>query len=317
MPSKTLRSLPKTGKPSRVNKRFHNNPTKSSRPLRSSSKYFWYTSRKGLSQLALALDRRPVLQTNAYTFSPAIFARDQPSFALPAGSSWPPRSASDLLHSTDPEEDECIGNTCFNNVTCDDPLCRHSLKHWQISTAHWQDHFDLRETEDRGLGIYMKSSFKRGDVLGWYAGELIPSDADTETDYVMQMPVSAPLSSPLSPYLSDVSSYSEGENLQLRTPPRTRSQSPATEVAGRVNVWIDGARRGNWTRFINHSCRPYAGFQLCRVGHIRVMAVVALRNVSVGVELTVDYGQDYYGRDTSRICYCGASRCVGKWRHGK
>lgn len=243
-----LRSHQRTGIPDRVNKRSYGNSTTSPRTLRSSSKYFWYTSRKGLAQLALGLDRLPVIQINAYIFSPTKFACDERPFALPAGSPWPPKSASDLLLSTDRLEDECIGNTCFYNVACNDPWCEHSLKGWQAGTAHWQDHFDLRETENRGLGVYTKSSFKKGDVLGWYAGEVISSDTDIETDYVMQMPVSAPLTPPLSPCMSDIGSYSVNE--QSRTPRRTRNPSPTTEDAGEVDVWIDGARKGNWTRFI-------------------------------------------------------------------
>lgn len=304
----------------RVSKLTSNSPRKPSRNLRPSQKYFWYTSLKGLPRLALSLPtptRLPVMQANGYSFNPTKFGRNQSPFALPSNSFWPPKTARDLLLSTDLEEDDCIGATFFNNTPCNDLSCDHNLQNFHIAMAQWQDHYDLQETENRGLGIFTKSSFKKGDVLGWYAGEIVPAEADIMTDYVVQMPVSAPRSPPPSPCMSDVSSYSHSDNEQLHRLSRRRSRSPASKNAEEPQVWIDGNRGGNWTRFINHSCSARAGFQICRVGDIKVMAVRALRNIPKDVELTVNYGSDYYGKYTKRICYCGAASCVGRARHGQ
>ena len=52
---------------------------------------------------------------------------------------------------------------------------------------------------------------------------------------------------------------------------------------------IDGARRSNRARYINHSCRPNCEIDIWR-GRIYVMA---RRGIKEGEELTYDYGKDY------------------------
>jgi hypothetical protein len=31
---------------------------------------------------------------------------------------------------------------------------------------NWQHRFELRKTDDRGIGVYTKQAFKLGDILG-------------------------------------------------------------------------------------------------------------------------------------------------------
>jgi len=63
---------------------------------------------------------------------------------------------------------------------------------------------------------------------------------------------------------------------------------------------IDGSRRWNKARYVNHSCRPNAE-AIERRGPIIVY--VARRRIKPGEEITVDYGKDYFS------AFIGKSRC--------
>jgi uncharacterized protein len=53
---------------------------------------------------------------------------------------------------------------------------------------------------------------------------------------------------------------------------------------------IDGSSRRNLGRYANHSCRPNAEAVL-RKGKI---AILAIREIAPGDEITYDYGKDYF-----------------------
>lgn len=63
---------------------------------------------------------------------------------------------------------------------------------------------------------------------------------------------------------------------------------------------IDGSKRWNTARYVNHSCRPNAE-AIERRGPIIVY--VARRKIKPGEEITVDYGKDYFES------FIGKSRC--------
>jgi SET domain-containing protein len=75
---------------------------------------------------------------------------------------------------------------------------------------------------------------------------------------------------------------------------------------------IDGARKGNAARWINHSCAPN-----CEADEIGSRVFVkALRNIKPGEELFYDYGLIIDERYTPKLkkefaCYCGAKTCRG------
>jgi len=69
---------------------------------------------------------------------------------------------------------------------------------------------------------------------------------------------------------------------------------------------IDASRSSDPMRFTNHSCLPNARL-LIRAGRIEFYA---LREIGIGEELTVNYGETHHeGRLT---CRCGAPGCVGR-----
>lgn len=68
---------------------------------------------------------------------------------------------------------------------------------------------------------------------------------------------------------------------------------------------LDGSRGGNGTHYINHSCVPNAFMQIIS-DHILFFA---LRDISPGEEITIDYEQTLHSDD--KRCICGAEKCRG------
>ena len=68
---------------------------------------------------------------------------------------------------------------------------------------------------------------------------------------------------------------------------------------------IDFSKSADPMRFTNHSCRPNA--RLC-IDYGRV-EFYALRDIAVGEEVTVDYGQTHHAGRLA--CRCGAAGCRG------
>ncbi|KUM55967.1 hypothetical protein ACN42_g11266 [Penicillium freii] len=64
---------------------------------------------------------------------------------------------------------------------------------------------------------------------------------------------------------------------------------------------------GNFTRFINHSCRPNSQFQKFYWRGIERILVVS-RGVGAGSEITVDYSDSYWGK-LKKNCLCGETSC--------
>jgi len=83
---------------------------------------------------------------------------------------------------------------------------------------------------------------------------------------------------------------------------------------------IDGSRRGNNARWINHSCDPncQALIDESDSGDPRKDKVVieAIRKIKPGEELTYDYGIVLDMPHTARLkkiwaCRCGSPKCIG------
>lgn len=81
--------------------------------------------------------------------------------------------------------------------------------------------------------------------------------------------------------------------------------------AGADGVFIDSLRVGEWTRFINHSCRANTYFATRRVGDGVRVVVVTEREVKEGEEVTVDYGEGYWAAMNRKgVWYvCGEAGC--------
>ncbi|CAI5468754.1 unnamed protein product [Closterium sp. Yama58-4] len=89
-----------------------------------------------------------------------------------------------------------------------------------------------------------------------------------------------------------------------------------------VHYAIDGLRRGNVARFINHSCSPNLFYQSALWDHKRPelshLLLVASENIPPLTELTYDYNyeldsvMDENGKVKRLDCCCGAADCRGR-----
>src|SRR2546427_3449199 len=90
-------------------------------------------------------------------------------------------------------------------------------------------------------------------------------------------------------------------DLEARKRARGRRHLRICDVDGRFS--LDGARGGNGTHYINHSCDPNAYMKTLH-GHVLFFA---RRNIKPGEEITVDYEQTLL--PDSRRCHCVAETC--------
>ncbi|RJE24992.1 SET domain protein [Aspergillus sclerotialis] len=122
----------------------------------------------------------------------------------------------------------------------------------------------------KGVGVRALANFKNGDILDEYVGELLPGGGDGDDIYALEFRVS--------------------------------------EETYYDPVKISPKQFGNWTRFMNHSCKPSTEFHKMVVGNSVMIVVRAIRDISFGDEITVDYGE-YYWQDKDYSCQCGEDNC--------
>ncbi|MEY4747028.1 MAG: hypothetical protein RLZZ416_77 [Candidatus Parcubacteria bacterium] len=68
---------------------------------------------------------------------------------------------------------------------------------------------------------------------------------------------------------------------------------------------IDGETLSNVARWINHACEPNAEADV----HDDRILISALRDISAGEEITMDYGEEYFDEFIRPAgCKCGASK---------
>jgi hypothetical protein len=92
-------------------------------------------------------------------------------------------------------------------------------------------------------------------------------------------------------------------DLEARKRARKRRILRICDIDGRWS--LDGARGGNGTHYINHSCQPNA-YMKTLYEHVLFFA---LRNIRAGEEITIDYEQTLH--PDSKRCRCGAVNCRG------
>ena len=77
------------------------------------------------------------------------------------------------------------------------------------------------------------------------------------------------------------------------------------------NANVDGKNGGNFTRKINHSCKPNCRMETWTFeekGEVyKTLVVVASKKISVGNELTISYGDEY---NLGTTCKCVAGCCL-------
>lgn len=73
---------------------------------------------------------------------------------------------------------------------------------------------------------------------------------------------------------------------------------------------IDAGPKGNYSRFMNHSCQPNCETQKWTVNGDTRVGLFAVRDIPTGTELTFNYNLDCLGNDKT-VCRCEAPNCSG------
>ncbi|KAI9838908.1 MAG: hypothetical protein M1819_004116 [Sarea resinae] len=71
---------------------------------------------------------------------------------------------------------------------------------------------------------------------------------------------------------------------------------------------VDARVSGNWTRYMNHSCDAACFFDCVVVGSKWRMVVIAMKDIEIFDEMTIDYGDSYFTKD--KLCACGTKQCT-------
>jgi SET domain-containing protein len=77
---------------------------------------------------------------------------------------------------------------------------------------------------------------------------------------------------------------------------------PGLERDGVKELVIDAETHGNWTRFVNSSCRPNVLASPEQVGKVRIIAFRALRKLRGGEQLLISYGRQYFEERNIKCC---------------
>lgn len=135
---------------------------------------------------------------------------------------------------------------------------------------------EVFNAEEKGCGLRARSSLKAGTFIMEYVGEVL----DTKE------------------FKRRRKDYSRGQNPHFYF------------MALKPDLFIDATRKGNISRFINHSCDPNAETQKWTVnGELRI-GFFTNKDIEAGEEINFDYRLERYGREPQK-CYCGTSVCRG------
>lgn len=167
-------------------------------------------------------------------------------------------------------------NTCSKGCACQagkskqTVVCENRSFHHRPSAKT-----KIVKTESCGWGVVLCEKVKAGDFLVEYVGEVI-DDATCEQR------------------LWDLKANGE-TNFYM------------CEISR--DCVVDASFKGNFSRFINHSCNPNCELQKwCVDGDMRV-GIFALKDIPSGTPLTYDYKFIQFGE--ARRCLCGAVNCRG------
>lgn len=96
-----------------------------------------------------------------------------------------------------------------------------------------------------------------------------------------------------------------GEVIDKREADRREAAGNRYIMCAASDVFIDGSKRKNVGRYLNHSCRPNA---FIRDRNRRVF-YVAKRAIQAGEEITVNYGKEYFDLFLKESgCRCGEEK---------
>ena len=194
---------------------------------------------------------------------------------------------------------------------------------------------ELFATGRMGTGVRTLQNVGTDKALGEYTGEIYPSfkkgrreqqesryGADQGSMYRLELPIVRRHATLPRKRKADETSSGTSEAVKKRqktakskTKVSNAEEKKKTAAALDANEYvtyvIDSALKGNWTRYVNHSCDPNTEFLNTNIGMRTVPQVKTLRNFEFGEEITISYGADFL-KKKQMACRCGVSSCL-RW----
>ncbi|XP_039694230.1 histone-lysine N-methyltransferase NSD2 isoform X1 [Pteropus medius] len=131
-------------------------------------------------------------------------------------------------------------------------------------------------TDGKGWGLVAKRDIRKGEFVNEYVGELIDEDE----------------------CMARIKRAHENDitHFYMLTIDKDRI--------------IDAGPKGNYSRFMNHSCQPNCETLKWTVNGDTRVGLFAVCDIPAGTELTFNYNLDCLGNEKT-VCRCGASNCSG------
>ena len=155
-----------------------------------------------------------------------------------------------------------------------------------------------------GVGVRALQNFRENDLIGEYVGEMYPQKKQfklhNDSDhYVFTQSMDAAHTMVNHPGTPVTSSGHRMPNWE------------ETRIQDKNLIVVDPEKYGNWTRYLNHSCKFHGVTQAVPVGPINRLMIRAIRDIKFGEEIMITYGEEYF-LERNMECKCGASNCISK-----
>ncbi|EME29801.1 Histone-lysine N-methyltransferase trr [Galdieria sulphuraria] len=169
-----------------------------------------------------------------------------------------------------------MNKNVFNDVRFSDQQIQNYSTSYRRMRRRWRQRCKVKQSGIQGLGLYTLENLPDEEFVIEYAGELIrPVIADIREKFYDRRKIGC--------YMFRLND----------------------------DFIVDATMKGNYARFINHSCEPNCRSKIITVdGDKQVIGIFAKRNIAAGEELTYDYQFEEFGETIP--CNCGAPNCRGK-----
>ncbi|KAK6306795.1 hypothetical protein J4Q44_G00219430 [Coregonus suidteri] len=172
-------------------------------------------------------------------------------------------------------ESECLNRMLM--YECHPQVCPNAERccNQEFTKRHYPE-TKIIKTAGKGWGLVALRDIKKGEFVNEYIGELIDEEECR----------------------TRIKDYQENDitHFYMLTIDKDRI--------------IDAGPKGNYSRFMNHSCQPNCETQKWTVNGDTRVGLFAVCDIPAGTELTFNYNLDCLGNEKT-VCRCGAPNCSG------
>ncbi|KAK5667281.1 hypothetical protein QVD99_005895 [Batrachochytrium dendrobatidis] len=173
------------------------------------------------------------------------------------------------------EDSDCINRQLSLECSAEDCPTGNACQNRRFQLCQYSP-IQVARAGSKGFGIYARENIAGGAFIIEYCGEVIPASL----------------------FGKRITEHSNN------------SAQHFYFMSLKKDEYIDASKKGNLSRYLNHSCDPNCSLQKWLVGDTIRIGLFALRAIPKNAELTFDYKFERYG-SKAQECYCGAAACTG------